>query len=134
MTRLTVIEGIGPAYQEKLIAADIHTIEQLLEQGATPAGRKAIVERSGIGAEHMLDWVNRADLMRIDGIGEEYSDLLERSGVDTVKELAQRNPVNLQQKLSDVNTKESLVRRLPSLPRVRGWVSQAKELPRKVSY
>ena len=134
MTRLTVIEGIGPTYQEKLIAADIHTIEQLLEQGATPAGRKAIVESSGISAERILDWVNRADLMRIEGIGEEYSDLLERSGVDTVKELAQRSPVNLQQKLSDVNTKESLVRRLPSLPRVRGWVSQAKELPRKVSY
>jgi len=134
MTRLTVIEGIGPAYQEKLIAADIRTIEQLLEQGATPAGRKGIVEHSGISAERILDWVNRADLMRIEGIGEEYSDLLERSGVDTVKELAQRNPVNLQQKLSDVNTKESLVRRLPSFPRVRGWVSQAKELPRKVFY
>ena len=134
MTRLTVVEGIGPAYQEKLIAADIRTIEQLLEQGATPAGRKAMVERSGISAERILDWVNRVDLMRIEGIGEEYSDLLERSGVDTVKELAQRNPVNLQQKLSEVNAKESLVRRLPSLPRVQGWVSQAKELPRKVSY
>ena len=134
MTRLTVIEGIGPAYHEKLLAADIRTIEQLLEQGATPAGRKAIVERSGISAERILDWVNRADLMRIEGIGSEYSDLLERAGVDTVKELAQRNPVNLQQKLSEVNAKESLVRRLPSFPRVSGWVSQAKELPRKVSY
>ena len=99
MTRLTVIEGIGPAYHEKLLAADIRTIEQLLEQGATPAGRKAIVERSGISAERILDWVNRADLMRIEGIGSEYSDLLERAGIDTVKELAQRNPVNLQQKL-----------------------------------
>ena len=134
MTRLTVIEGIGPAYYEKLIAADIRTIEQLLEHGATPAGRKAIVERSGISAERILDWVNRADLMRIEGIGEEYSDLLERAGVDTVKELAQRNPVNLQQRLSELNAKESLVRRLPSFPRVRGWVSQAKELPRKVFY
>ena len=134
MTRLTVIEGIGPAYYEKLIAADIRTIEQLLEQGATPAGRKAIVERSGISAERILDWVNRVDLMRVEGIGEEYSDLLERAGVDTVKELAQRNPENLQQKLGELNAKESLVRRLPSFPRVRGWVSQAKELPRKVSY
>jgi predicted flap endonuclease-1-like 5' DNA nuclease len=134
MTRLAVIEGIGPVYQEKLIGADIHTIEQLLDNGANPAGRAAIVKRSGISAEYILNWVNRADLMRVEGIGEEYSDLLERAGVDTVKELAQRNPENLHQKLGDLNAEKALVRRLPSFPRVRGWVAQAKELPRKITY
>ena len=92
------------------------------------------MEKSGISAERVLDWVNRADLMRIEGIGEEYSDLLERGGVDTVKELARRNPENLRAKLAEVNAEENLVRRLPSFAQTRGWINQAQALPRVVSY
>ncbi len=134
MTRLSGIEGIGPVYQAQLIAVGITTIEKLLEEGAAPSGRQALVESTGISAERILDWVNRADLLRLEGVGGEYSDLLERAGVDTVTELALRNPKNFHQKLGELNAKESLVRRLPSFPRVRGWISQAKELPRKVTY
>jgi len=134
MTRLSVIEGIGPVYQEKLKSAGIRNIEQLLSDGATPAGRKDIVEKSGISAERILDWINRADLMRIEGIGEEYSDLLERGGVDTVKELARRNPENLRNALAKVNAEENLVRRLPSFAQIRGWINQAQALPRIISY
>jgi predicted flap endonuclease-1-like 5' DNA nuclease len=134
MAKLEIIEGIGPIYAQKLREGGIGTIEALLKTGATPAGRKEIQEATGIGAEFILDWVNRADLMRIRGVGEEYSDLLERAGVDTVVELAQRNAENLYQKMLAVNAEKRLVRRPPSQTMVESWVQQAKALPRAVSY
>lgn len=134
MTRLTQIEGIGEVYAQKLEQAGISTIEKLLEQGASTTGRQEIVAQTGISATLILKWVNRADLFRVKGIGEEYSDLLEAAGVDTVPELAQRNPANLFAKLGEVNAEKRLVRRLPTAPQVEDWVAQAKDLPRKVTY
>ena len=134
MAKLETIEGIGLVYAEKLRAAGIRTIEALLRAGATPEGRKELAERTRIGDEYILDWVNRADLMRVRGVGEEYSDLLEKAEVDTVIELAQRNADNLYKKLLQVNAEKRLVRRLPNRGMVTRWVAQAKMLPRVVSY
>jgi predicted flap endonuclease-1-like 5' DNA nuclease len=134
MAKLEVIEGIGPVYAERLRAAGVGTVEALLRAGATPEGRRELAEKAGIGDELIMDWVNRADLMRIRGVGEEYSDLLEKAGVDTVMELAQRNPDNLYEKLLEVNEEKGLVRRVPSRKMVADWVGQAKELPRVISY
>jgi predicted flap endonuclease-1-like 5' DNA nuclease len=78
--------------------------------------------------------VNLADLFRIKGVAEEYSDLLEEAGVDTVRELAQRNPKNLYRAMVDKNEAKKLVRRLPSEGQVADWVAQAKKLPRVVKY
>jgi predicted flap endonuclease-1-like 5' DNA nuclease len=134
MAKLETIEGIGDIYAEKLRQAGVGTVEALLEAGATPKGRKELQKATGIGHEFILDWVNRADMMRVSGIGEEYSDLLEKSGVNTVVQLAQRNPENLYQKLTEVNAEAQLVRRPPSRGMVEQWVQQAKALPRVVSY
>lgn len=134
MTKLSVVEGIGQVYEQKLIAAGIKNTEELLKKGATPAGRKEIAESTGISGTLILDWVNRVDLFRIKGVSEEYSDLLETAGVDTVPELAQRNPENLYQKLVETNQQKHLVRRLPSQAQVADWVAQAKTLPRAVEY
>jgi len=132
--KLEAIEGIGSVYAEKLRAAGIRSVRALLHAGATPEGRKELEEGTGIGHEYIMDWVNRADLMRIPGIGEEYSDLLEKAGVDTVPELAQRNPDNLHAKLLEINAEKRLVRRPPSRSLVVRWVEHAKRLPRVVSY
>jgi len=134
MAKLETIEGIGSVYADQLREAGIGSVEALLEAGATPEGRQQIHQSTGIGDEFILDWVNRADLMRVRGVGEEYSDLLERAGVDTVVELAQRNAQNLHQKMVEVNEEEELVRRLPTPVMVDDWVKQAKALPRGVSY
>lgn len=134
MTRLETIEGIGPVYAGQLRAAGIATVDALLAAGATPRGRQVVEQRSGIGHALILEWVNIADLMRIKGIGEEYSDLLEEAGVDTVKELRNRVPENLYEALVKTNEAKRLVRRLPTLGMVRGWVQQAKVLPPKVIY
>ena len=97
-------------------------------------GRKELAEGTGISEHLILKWVNHVDLYRIKGIGSEYADLLEASGVDTVVELAQRNPENLFEKMSEVNAEKALVRKLPTASQVADWVAQAKGLPRVVSY
>lgn len=134
MKKLTQIEGIGAVYGQKLQQAGVGTIENLLEQGASPGGRKEIAQKAGVSEKQVLRWANMADLFRVKGIGEEYADLLEAAGVDTVPELAQRNPGNLKIKLAEINEVKNLVRRVPSEPEVTGWVEQAKKLPRALTY
>jgi predicted flap endonuclease-1-like 5' DNA nuclease len=134
MTKLIDIEGIGPVYGAKLKEAGIGSVEALLVQGATPKGRQDLAEKSGISDGLILEWVNHADLYRIRGVGSEYSDLLEEAGVDTVPELAQRNPEHLLEKMTAVNGEKKLVRRLPVLSQVQNWVEQAKKLERVVTY
>jgi predicted flap endonuclease-1-like 5' DNA nuclease len=134
MTTLIAVEGIGPKFAAKLKEVGISTAEALLEQGATPKGRKAIAEKSGIGDGLILQWVNHVDLFRIKGVGEEYADLLEEAGVDTIPELAQRKADHLVKKMAEVNLAKKLVRRLPVLSQVESWVAQAKKLPRVITY
>jgi len=132
--KLVRIEGIGETYGQKLKELGFTTTSQLLEKGATPEGRKDIAEKSGLSDKLILRWVNLADLFRIKGVGEEYSDLLEAAGVDTVVEIAQRNPENLLLKLQAAQAERNMVRRIPSLKEVKKWVEQAKILPRVVKY
>ena len=134
MANISSIEGIGPCYATKLAEVGISTTERLLEHGAQPTARKELAEHTGISGSQLLEWINRADLFRINGIGEEYSDLLEAAGVDTVPELAQRNATNPARRMEEVNGEKQLVRRTPSSTVVGKWVSQAKDLPRVVQY
>lgn len=135
MAKIDEIEGIGKTHAATLqTKAGIKTVESLLEKGATPAGRKEIENLTGISHTFILDWVNRADLFRIKGVGQEYSDLLEAAGVDTIVELSKRVPENLHKKLAEINTAKKIVRQLPTVEQVAGWVEQAKKLPRVVLY
>lgn len=134
MAKLISVEGIGQVYAGKLKEAGISSTQALLKKGATPAGRRELAEKTGISEAAILEWVNHVDLFRIRGVGEEYADLLEAAGVDTVPELAQRNPENLYQKLVEVNRAKKLVRKMPVLSQVADWVEQAKKLPRVITY
>ena len=134
MTKLIDIEGVGPAYAAKLQKAGVRSTESLLARGGTPAGRKEIAAKSGVSDALILEWVNHVDLFRVKGVGSEYADLLEAAGVDTVVELAQRNPEQLHAKLLTANAAKKLVRRPPGFSQVRTWIQQAKKLPRMVSY
>jgi predicted flap endonuclease-1-like 5' DNA nuclease len=134
MARIVDIEGIGEVWAARLQGMGIVTTEALLKRGATPEGRQALAEEMGASPNAILDWVNRADLFRVKGVGEEYSDLLEIAGVDTVPELAQRNPTNLHAALVEANAQKKLVRRLPGQAEVVRWVEEAKALPRVITY
>ena len=132
--KIVDVEGIGPVYAEKLVAAGIDNTEKLLEKCSKPAGRKALEEETGISGKLILTWTNHCDLMRIDGVGPQFSELLEAAGVDTVKELKHRKPENLQPKLDEVNAEKKLVRRVPALKEVEKMIAQAAELPAVMEY
>lgn len=128
------VEGIGPTFAEKLKAIGVHTTKALLDRAKTPKGRKQLAADSGIDESKILKWANMCDLMRIRGVAEEYSELLEAAGVDTVKELKHRNAANLAAKMAEVNESRKLVRVLPSEKSVTKWVDQAKTLEPMMTY
>ncbi len=136
MASISAIEGIGKAKAAKLQKSGVRTCEALLEQGATKKGRKALAAATGFADTSILEWVNRADLMRVKGVSSQYSDLLEAAGVDTVKELRRRNVKNLVVAMEEANSKgkKRLVQRTPSEKVVQKWVDHAKELPAVVKY
>lgn len=140
MASVEAIEGIGPAYGARLKAQGVRTTNALLTQGSTQKGRMELAAASGLSESSILEWVNRADLMRVKGVGPQFSDLLEAAGVDSVPELANRNAANLADKMEEVNdasvqrSGRSIVRRVPSAKEVTGWVAQARKLPRVVTH
>jgi predicted flap endonuclease-1-like 5' DNA nuclease len=133
--RIEEVEGIGPTDAEKLSAAGITTTEDLLSRGAKPSGRDRLAESTGISGKLILEWVNHVDLMRIPGVGSEYSDLLEASGVDSPAELAQRNAANLATTFQEVDAaRPNMVRRVPSEETVSQWIEAAKKLDKVVEH
>jgi len=128
------IEGVGPSYGAKLRAAGCRNVEQLLEMGCTKKGREHIAAKTGLSESNILKWVNHADLFRVKGIASQYAELLECAGVDTVKELRNRNADNLAEKMVEINKAKRLVRNVPSAKVVTGWVAQAKVLQPMVKH
>lgn len=132
--KITEIEGIGPARAATLETAGIKTTDHLLDLCADAKGRADVAEKTGIGAPQLLKWANMADLMRLSGVGQEYSELLEAAGVDTVKELRTRRADNLTAKMAEVNAEKKLVRAVPTEANVTKWIEQAKTLEPRISH
>jgi predicted flap endonuclease-1-like 5' DNA nuclease len=134
LAKLSEIEGIGAGFAQKLKDVGIDTVEELLTKGAAAKDRADLAQATGISPKLILEWVNLADLFRLKGVGEEYADLLEEAGVDSVPELATRNAENLHLKLAEVNREKKLVRQVPGAAQVSAWVEEAKKLPRVVTH
>lgn len=134
MTSVIDVEGIGEVFGRKLQDAGIKTAAALLKEGSSPQGRRRIEEMTDISHSQILRWVNHVDLFRIRGVATQYAELLEAAGVDTVPELAQRNPEHLYEALAKTNAEKKLVRRVPPRSSVADWIQQAKELQRVIIY
>ena len=132
--KIEEIEGIGEKMGAKFREAGINSTDKLLAGTKTKKQRKDLAESTGISEKLVLKFANMADLFRINGIGEEFSELLEAAGVDTVPELATRNAENLTAKMEEVNVAKKLTRRTPSLKEVEKWIAEAKTLPRMLEY
>lgn len=128
------IEGIGPSFAERLANASIGNTNQLLEGCGSPSGRSQVSEKTGLSESQLLKWANMADLMRVSGVGSQYAELLEQAGVDTIKELRNRNAENLATRMKEINGSRRLVRTTPSPRTVEGWISKAKALEPKITY
>jgi predicted flap endonuclease-1-like 5' DNA nuclease len=129
---IETIEGIGPTYGNKLRNSGVKVVEDLLRAGSTRSRRRILANKVGVASATLLKWVYRADFFRIRGIGTQYSSLLESAGVNTVTDLARRNPKNLYAKLREINRKKNLVRRIPPYRTIQRWIKSAKNLKRIV--
>lgn len=132
--KIETIEGVGPKTGASLRKAGVFTVEKLLDTACTKAGRKKLSAATGINEKQLLECVNMADLFRIKGVAGQYAELLEAAGVDTVKELRNRNAENLASKMAEVNAEKKLARVVPSSKVVAKWVAHAKQLPPMVSH
>ena len=128
------IEGVGDVYAQKLVAAGINKVRELLHKCAAPKGRKELAEATGISEKLILRWTNHADLFRINGVGPQFAELLEAAGVDTVKEFRHRVAENLQPKLEETNAAKNICNRVPAVSEIQKMIDQAKELEPRVSY
>lgn len=122
------IRGIGPLYLSKLTNVGIQTLHQLLERGASKQGRKAISEATKIKEEMILDWVHLADLVRIKGIDSQMAKLLHLAGVDTVRELSTRHPLNLFEKVVALNAEKHFLKHPPTLEKLEYCIDKARDL------
>ena len=134
MPTLKDIEGIGPARAAKLNKAGVRGLNGLLKMGGTRKGRQELAKATGFDAKTILEWVTRADLFRVKGIGGQYSDLLEAAKVDTVVELAKRNPEALLEAMTKANVKLNKVNQMPGLSNIKAWIKNAKSLKRVIEY
>jgi predicted flap endonuclease-1-like 5' DNA nuclease len=135
LANIEEVESIGPVYGEKLAKAGVTTTDDLLMAGAKPSGRANLEAATGIAHSLILEWVNHVDLMRINGVGSEYSDLLEAAGVDSPAELARRNAANLAETIQEVvAARPGIVRRAPSESELEDWISQSKGLDKVVEH
>ena len=128
------LKGITKQLAAKLKQLGLSDSAKFLEAAKTPAGRIDLATKAGVGAQAILELANRADLARIEGVGRVFSDLLESAGVDTVKELARRDPKNLHARLAGVNAKHKLSGRLPTPAQAKDWIGQAVKLPKILEY
>lgn len=126
--KIEELEGVGAAYAAKLEAAGIHNFDDLLEKCAAAKGRESIAEATGISSKLILRWANMADLSRIKGVGPQISELMEAAGVDTVKELRNRNAANLAAKMEEVNAEKKLTKAQFSENQIQGFIDHAKTL------
>lgn len=129
------VEGIGPEFAAKLKDAGVHTTEALLQRADDRRGREGLSQATGLTEHQLLKWVNHADLMRINGVGSEYADLLEAAGVDSCAELAQRNAANLAQTFQELDAaRPNWIRQIPSEATVAAWIAEAQSMEAVVAH
>ena len=126
------IKDLDPGMQAKLEQAHIHTVEDLLNATNTPQQRTALSKQLNVASSQMTDWINRADLMRLKGVGKEMANLLEESGVDSCKELQHRKPDKLQAKLKEINDAKHLTHHAPTMAQVEEWITESSTFAHQV--
>ncbi|MEA3501908.1 MAG: DUF4332 domain-containing protein [Actinomycetota bacterium] len=134
MASIAAIESMDHSDATKLRKAGVRTTDALLKAAETRTGRRRLARDTDLPESEILAWVNRADLMRIKGVGSEYADLLEAAGVDTIRELRRRNPDRLLAVMTQLNLRRRLIRRLPTKGMVTGWVAAAQEIEPLVTH
>lgn len=133
MRELEKLHGISAAQITKLKKAGIDSLDDLLIKGSTAEGRRDLAQRTRISSQRLLNWVHRADLMRIRGVDDDYARVLARAGVTSVVDLSTRNPRKLAEEVELAASIED-VKRVPRHKSLRNWIEEALHVARHVWY
>lgn len=125
MGRIDEVAGLGVRQATRLRKAGVKTSKGLIEEASTRAGRSALSKKTGIPPRDLKSWVHHADLLRVQGVGGEYAELLVAAGVETIRDLRRRNPTALVAKVISMNGSKKVVKRLPTEAMVTGWIESA---------
>lgn len=128
------LHNIGPKQEEVLKLYGIDSPEKLLAICGNRFGRKGLAEKASINEENILSWVNMCDLLRINGIAGQITELLEASGVNTLNHLCGRNADTLALMMADANEEKRLCKATPGPNTVSGWIDQARQLKSMVTH
>ncbi len=122
------IKGLEADVKTKLESEGIKSTDQLLEHTRTSKQRAELAHKVGSTATVLKELANRADLMRLKGVGGDLANLLEEAGVNSCKELQHRKPETLHQTLVDLNASKKIAHHVPNVASVTEWVAEAKTL------
>lgn len=122
------IEGIGKGYGKQLRKIGISRTGDLINQCAKPDDIRPIAETMKLEDWVIGSWTSMADLCRIKGIGGQFAELLDFSGMHSVQQLAKANASGLLARITETNEKEHRVSEVPNVETVKSWIEYAKEL------
>lgn len=123
------IEGIGQGFGRRLRAEGIDTTHKLLLTVLDADGRQKVCAACDVDEKTAMSWATMADLMRVPGIGGQWSELLWRCGINDVPSLARQEAAPLLHRMKSVNTEEHRVAELPGEHRVSHWIDEAGRMP-----
>ncbi|MCH7586228.1 MAG: DUF4332 domain-containing protein [Acidobacteria bacterium] len=133
MEDLEKLQGISKAQIAKLHKAGISVLDSLLVKGSTLEGRAELSLQTRIASNRIMNWVHRADLMRVRGIDDDYARVLARAGVTSIVDLSTRNPHQLADEVRVAAVIED-VQRVPRQATLKKWVEEARHRVRHVWY
>ncbi len=122
------IKGLQPEVKTKLESEGIRNTTQFLEHTRTQQQRTELARKVGTTPVVIKELANRADLMRVHGVGGDYSNLLEEAGVNSCRELQHRVPEKLHTAIVAIHTDKKIGYRVPTLVQMTQWITEAKAL------
>jgi CBS domain-containing protein len=98
---LSEVKGIKGKFDRKLRMAGLITTKDLLDHCRTPTARNSYSREIGIDPYLLFKWTKMADLMRLEGVGQQLAELLVLAGIDSMKLLADSVPEEIMEPLQN---------------------------------
>jgi predicted flap endonuclease-1-like 5' DNA nuclease len=125
--KLTEIIGLEEKHANLLAEAGVKEVEDLLP--LTRYQIQQLARKLGVTVNLLDSWQEHADLMRISGITPEYANLINKIGIDSVKEFARRNPKSTLEKLKQFKKDNpKVITKIPGQKDIETWIKEAKNI------
>jgi len=124
--KIMEIDGIAAEYVRSLAKAGITTTEHLLAKTGDAKAREQLAVQTGIGERPLAKWTGLANLMRVKGIGQQYSELLLAVGVNSTEKLTMFTPDELIRMMNEQKKAKKLTGGVPKLAVVEQWQKELR--------